>query len=134
MMHGRRAGVVMSRPDMDFRTILRRLSVRDDSFVDHVMASNAECATAGGLACKTYALVRIGALVALDAGTPSYLSAVESARAAGATEDEIVGALLAVMPVVGAPRVVSAAPRLGLALDYDVPEALEALDPALVGP
>jgi hypothetical protein len=31
-----------------------------------------------------------------------------------------------VMPVVGVPRVVSAAPNLGLAIGYDVADALEA--------
>ena len=85
------------------------------------------------LDCKTHALVRIGALVAVDAGTPSYLSAVEAALAAGATADEIVGALVAVTPIAGAPRVVAAAPRLGLALGYDVPEALESVDAPLLG-
>jgi hypothetical protein len=38
-----------------------------------------------------------------------------------------VGALIAVMPVVGVARVVSAAPNLGLALGYDVGAALEEL-------
>jgi hypothetical protein len=33
------------------------------------------------------------------------------------------------MPVVGVPRVVSAAPNLGLALGYDVGEALETVAP-----
>jgi hypothetical protein len=32
------------------------------------------------------------------------------------------------MPVTGVPRVTSAAPKLGLALGYDVEEALESMD------
>jgi hypothetical protein len=44
------------------------------------------------------------------------------------SRDEIVGTLIAVLPIVGAARVVSAAPSLGLAIGYDVGEALEALD------
>jgi alkylhydroperoxidase/carboxymuconolactone decarboxylase family protein YurZ len=50
---------------------------------------------------------------------------VERALAAGASEDEIVGLLIAVAPAVGLGRVVSAAPELGLALGYDVDSALE---------
>jgi 4-carboxymuconolactone decarboxylase len=47
---------------------------------------------------------------------------------AGASYDEIVGTLIAVMPIVGVARVVSAAPKLGLALGYDVSAALELVD------
>jgi hypothetical protein len=36
-----------------------------------------------------------------------------------------VGVLIAMLPVVGVARVVTAAPNLGLALGYDVGEALE---------
>lgn len=35
------------------------------------------------------------------------------------------GALIAAMPVIGSARVVSAAPKLGLALGYDLDAALE---------
>jgi alkylhydroperoxidase/carboxymuconolactone decarboxylase family protein YurZ len=73
--------------------------------------------------------VQIGALVAVDAAPPSYMSVAEEAIEAGATYEELVGSLIVVMPVVGVPRVVSAAPNLGLALGYDVGEALETLGP-----
>ena len=56
------------------------------------------------------------------------MSAVEAAVSAGVTYDEIVGTLIAVMPIVGVARVVSAAPNLGLALGYDVAEALELVE------
>src|SRR5205085_5519685 len=74
---------------------------------------------------KTHALVRLGALVAIDATPPSYMWTVEAARRAGATDDEIVGCLVAALPVVGVANVVSAAPKLALALGYDVTAALE---------
>ena len=64
-----------------------------------------------------------------DAAPPSYMSAVEAAGHAGVTHEEIVGALIAVLPVVGVARVVSAAPNLGLAIGYDVGDALERLEP-----
>jgi hypothetical protein len=40
--------------------------------------------------------------------------------------DDLVGTLIAVMPSTGADRVVSAAPKLALALGYDIDAALEA--------
>ena len=47
------------------------------------------------------------------------------ALAAGATKDEITDVLLAIVPVAGLGRVVSAAPEVATALDYDVEAALE---------
>jgi alkylhydroperoxidase/carboxymuconolactone decarboxylase family protein YurZ len=103
---------------------LRRLSIRDDAYVDALLgeAANVDASTLDG---KTHALAGIAALVAIDAAPPSYMCSVEKARRAGATQDEIVGCLIAVMPVVGVARVVSAAPKLALALGFDVDAALE---------
>ena len=56
----------------------------------------------------------------------SYQSTIDLALAAGACNDEIVGILIAVAPIVGLARVVSAAPELALALGYDLDAALEA--------
>jgi 4-carboxymuconolactone decarboxylase len=110
----------------NYREILRRLTVRDDRFVEILLGDERENIEASALDPKTYALVRLGALIALDATPASYEWCVERALAAGATADEIVGSLLAVLPATGVPRVTSAAPKLGLALGYDVEEALEA--------
>jgi alkylhydroperoxidase/carboxymuconolactone decarboxylase family protein YurZ len=107
---------------------LRKLAVRDDEYVEWILAHEREGADASALGPKTDALVRIGALVGIDAAPPSYLPAVESALRHGATAEEIVGTLIAVMPTVGSARVVSAAPKLALALGYDVAEALEHME------
>jgi 4-carboxymuconolactone decarboxylase len=104
---------------------LRKLAIGDDAFIEAVLGGEAANLTASGLDRKTHALVRLGALIALDARSPSYMSVVECARAGGASDDEIVGTLIAVLPALGAARVVSAAPELGLALGYDVAAALE---------
>jgi hypothetical protein len=45
------------------------------------------------------------------------------------TSGEIVATLGAVTPVTGAAQVVSSAPKVALALGYDVEAALESLDP-----
>ena len=50
------------------------------------------------------------------------------ALAAGTTKDQIVDVLLAIIPVAGLGRIVSAAPAVATALDYDVEAALEEPD------
>ena len=109
-----------------FTETLRRLSLRDDASIDRVIADDVANQAASHLDAKTHALVRFGALVAMDAATPSYVHAIGIARSAGASPDEIVGCLIAVLPAVGVARVVSAAPKVGLGLGYDVDAALEA--------
>ena len=49
------------------------------------------------------------------------------AMAAGASKDEIADVLLAIAPVAGLGRVVSAAPGVATALEYDIDAALEEL-------
>ena len=83
---------------------------------------------------RTESLLRIGALVALDAPPSSYRTAVDAAERAGASLEELLAALLAVAGLVGSARVVSAAPRIALAAGYDVEEALERADPLERGP
>jgi 4-carboxymuconolactone decarboxylase len=112
----------------DYRRTLRRLALRDDRYIDALLTAKAGAAAESELDPRGQALARIGALIAADAAPPSYMSAVDDALAAGSTYDEIVGTLVAVMPVVGVARVVSAAPNLALALGYDVGEALETVD------
>ena len=112
-------------PRPDHEETLLRLAIRDDAYVDEVLASKAANVAASHQDAKTHALVRLGALVCVDAATPSYLAAIDAARESGASDDEIVGTLVALITVVGVPRVVSAAPKLGLALGFDLTSALE---------
>src|SRR4029079_11735412 len=104
---------------------LRKLAIGDDAYLGRLMASEPANLAESGLDPKTHALVRIGALIAVDAPAPSYLEAVEAARASGASDREIVGCLLAVLPELGATRAISAAPKLGLGPGYDVAPPLE---------
>jgi 4-carboxymuconolactone decarboxylase len=110
---------------MEHRRTLRMLAVRDDRFIASLLAEDSAHVGVVGLDQRTRALIRLGALIALDAAAPSYSNVVEQAVEGGATIDEIVEALIVVMPAVGVDRVVSAAPNLGLAVGYDVAEALE---------
>ena len=104
---------------------LCKLSIRDDRYVDGLLMDDDANLFASSLDPKTHALVRLAGLAAIDAAPPSYMEVIELARRHGASDDEIVGVLIAVMPAVGGARVVSAAPKLSLALGFDVGAALE---------
>ena len=75
---------------------------------------------ASGLDPRTYSLVKIAALIALDAPPASYLAQVAFAREAGVEPEEILRVLVAVAPQVGIPRAAAAAPELMLALGLDL--------------
>jgi len=75
-----------------------------------------------GLDPRSFSLVKIAALVAVDAPPASYLWQVREALAAGVTPRDILGVLTAIAPQVGLPRVVAAAPEIMIALDLDLPE------------
>ena len=100
--------------------LLRRLALNDEESVGMVLASGSETAGAAVLRPKVDVLVQLGALLALGASTSSLRATVDRAVEAGATEAEIVGVLIAVAPTVGLARVVSTAPRLAVAIGYDL--------------
>ena len=106
--------------------MLFKVAIADDAYVEEVLSNDRANLAASTLDAKAHALVRLGALIAIDAEAPAYMWTLQAARRAGASDDEIVGCLLAVMPTVGVARIVSAAPKLGLALGFDVTAALEA--------
>jgi 4-carboxymuconolactone decarboxylase len=112
----------------DYTDTLRRLSIRDDAYVASLLKDDTSNVDASGFDRKTHALVQLGALVAIDPAPPSYMRLIDVALECDASPAEIVGTLIAAMPAVGAARVVSAAPKLALALGYDVAAALEELD------
>jgi alkylhydroperoxidase/carboxymuconolactone decarboxylase family protein YurZ len=95
---------------------LRRLALNDERYLRSALA---DPGISIDLDAKTQALIRLGALLAIGAGTVSLRCTVELAAAAGASDDEIVDILLAIAPAVGHARVVGVAPHLGLALGYD---------------
>ena len=111
---------------------LRKLAIGDDAYIESVLSTERANVAESHLDPKTHALVRLGALIAADAASPSYLDAIDSARDSDTTDDELVGCLVAVLPTLGAARVISAAPKLSLALGYDVAAALEESGSALI--
>ena len=99
---------------------LRRLAVSDAGFAEECLGG--ERVDSPGLDAKTLELVRLAALVAVGGAVPSYGAQADAAVNAGATAAEIVDVLVGVVPVVGLPCAVAAAPKLALALGYDTDE------------
>ena len=103
--------------------MLRLLAINDEHFAEKCVAGVG--VESVKLDPKPMALVRLAALAAVGGAVPSYGAEVDAAVSAGATAAEIVGVLVGVVPVVGMPSVVSAAPSLAMALGYDIGDALE---------
>ncbi len=108
---------------MEYTDVLRLLAINDARFGEECAATGR--IQPGELDPKTLALVRLAALVAVGGSEPSYGADADAAVDAGATAAEIVDVLVGVVPVVGLPCVVAAAPKLAMALGYDVEDALE---------
>jgi 4-carboxymuconolactone decarboxylase len=108
----------------DYLEHLRRLALHDDALLEAI-AVDGSSFSSHVIDERTEALARVAATVAVDGAAASFQSVVAYALAAGATSDEIVATVEAVTPVIGAARIVGCAPKLALALGYDVEEALE---------
>lgn len=102
---------------LDYRELLRRMAVNDARVAEDCLG--ADSLDPPGLDAKTLELVRLAALVAVGGAVPSYGAQADAAVNAGATADEIVDVLVGVVPIVGLPCAVAAAPKLALALGYD---------------
>jgi 4-carboxymuconolactone decarboxylase len=100
---------------------LAALAIGDTGILDEAAGLRAQLRAGSSLDAKTFSLVKIGALIALDAAPASYLWQVKAALDAGASPQEILGVLTAVAPQTGLPRVVAAAPEIMLALGLELP-------------
>jgi 4-carboxymuconolactone decarboxylase len=103
---------------LDHTEQLRRLAINDTRFAERCLRGAGGGST--GLDPKTLALARLAALVAVGGSGPSFGAHADAAVSAGATAAEIVEVLVGVVPTVGFPRAVAAAPKVGTALGYDI--------------
>jgi alkylhydroperoxidase/carboxymuconolactone decarboxylase family protein YurZ len=106
-----------------FQDTLRRLVIFDEGLVDAGFGLGR--AGASALDAKTAALLQVAVSVAIGSSAVCLQWGTSRALAAGATKDEITDVLLAIVPVAGLGRVVSAAHGIAAALEYDVEAALE---------
>jgi 4-carboxymuconolactone decarboxylase len=111
------------------RDQLRRLSLHDQGYLDYLLSTASRDEGHLRLDARSRALGRLATLFALDGSVSTYGWATSAALGAGVTSDEIVELLVALAPLIGTARVVSAAPKLGLALGYDVDADIEGVDP-----
>ena len=108
-----------------FQEILRKLAIIDEGFAEDQAGLGLGLPVSRCLDPKTAALVRVGALVAIGSPPVCLEWSTTRALAAGATEDEVTGVLLAIASVIGLGRVVGAAPGVADGLGYDVEAALD---------
>jgi 4-carboxymuconolactone decarboxylase len=108
---------------MDHTEQLRRLAINDTGFAERCLSGARDGSV--GLDPKTLALARLAALVAVGGSVPSFGAHTDAAVSAGATASEIVEVLVGVVPIVGLPRAVAAAPKVETALGYEIDDALE---------
>ncbi len=76
---------------------------------EQLMQMHLETLPNSGLDERTYHLVRLAALIAMEAAPASYLANLAVARDAGLTAEDAQGVCVAIAPVVGSARVVDAA-------------------------
>src|SRR5690242_5480997 len=101
----------MTEVTRDAEQTLRGVSEGDAPLLEKLLSMQLENLEASGLDARTYALVKVATLIAVDAPPASYVAQVAFAREAGVTADEIIGVLVASAPQVGIPKVVAAAPE-----------------------
>jgi alkylhydroperoxidase/carboxymuconolactone decarboxylase family protein YurZ len=112
--------------DVDDATVdmLGSLAQGDHDLLAAGLEMRAKVQLASRLDDRTYALVKIASLIALDAPPASYVWQVGMALEAGATPEDIVGVMIAVAPQVGGPRVIAAAPEIMVALGLTLPDGV----------
>jgi 4-carboxymuconolactone decarboxylase len=104
------------------RQTLSGVSMGDLDLLEEGLKARDRWQQSSGLDPRSYSLVKIAALVALDAPPASYLWQIANALDSGATPNEIVGVLRAIAPQVGGPRCMAAAPEIMVALGLSLPE------------
>jgi 4-carboxymuconolactone decarboxylase len=108
----------------DTRELFGALAQGDPDLLGAGLEARAAFQVKSGLDARSYALVKITALIAMDAPPASYVWQVANALAEGATPEDILGVLIAVAPQVGGPRIVAAAPEIMVALGLALPDGM----------
>ena len=106
----------MSDAETNPKETLRGLSNGDLSVLDQLLRMTEGSFEASGLDPETFMLVRLAALATLDAAPASWLVNLKVGSEAGISPERAVGTLIAIAPVVGTARIVSAAGSIVRAL------------------
>ena len=103
----------------------------DTPVLDTLAEMTAASIENSNLPAREHMLVRIAALVAVDAPATSYLLNAGTAADVGVTLDDVQGVLIAVAPIVGTTRVVSASGNIARALGFAIAVAEAELEAEL---
>ena len=103
-------------------------STSETPVLDLLATMTADSIEASSLEPETLALVRIAALVAVDAPAVSYLLNLAAAGDLGVDAEQVRGVLAAVAPIVGTARVASATGKIASALEVAIEIADEDAD------
>ena len=106
----------------DTKNILDALAHGDPDLLAAGLEVRADWKARSGLDGRSYALVKVAALIALDAPPASYVWQVANAIEEGATPEDLVGVLIAIAPQVGGPKIVAGAAELMLSLGLALPD------------
>jgi hypothetical protein len=112
--------------------MLRRITLGDESLLTGPEPSWEGPGTPR-LDARSRALVRLGALIASDPTPATLQHGIAVAIGSDVSTDECVEALVELLPTIGLPRAAAVAPKLGLAIGYDVDAALEAMSEERLG-
>ena len=98
--------------------------------LDLLAEMTAASVAASSLDAQTLALVRIAALVAVDAPAVSYLLNLGAAAELGVDGDQVRGVLAAIAPIVGTARIASATGKIvdSLAVEIEIAELTAELE------
>ncbi|RFU19679.1 carboxymuconolactone decarboxylase family protein [Geodermatophilus marinus] len=88
---------------------LGRIAEGDTPVLETLLQMNLDALERSGLDAETYLLVRLAALVAMDAAPASYLITLGMAEEGGLTAEKAQAVLVAIAPIVGSARVTAAA-------------------------
>jgi len=94
----------------------------ENPVLDTLVAMTAESLARCGLDANSLVAARIAALAAVDAPAASYLMHVGPAMDAGVGVEQVQNILIAVAPIIGAPRTASAAIKITEALGIVIAE------------
>jgi len=92
----------------------------DRPLVDALAEITAVAINRSSLGARDHMLARLAALIAADAPAASYLINAGTARDVGITLEDVRGLLIAVAPIVGTARVVTASANIVRALGFAV--------------
>lgn len=95
-------------------------STTETPVLDLLAGMTADSIEASSLDTETLVLVRIAALVAVDAPAASYMLNLGAASEVGLDAEQVRGVLAAVAPIVGTARVASATGNIAKALDVAI--------------